>query len=175
MIQYFWLDSEKYQGYPLVFSYITDKIYQVHGSEMGFWLEEKELERPIRKEFTDDLFSEWLEEPVALGAFEESRLIGVIEGSIEQWHQVFRISNLLVDRTYRQNGIGSELMRRMVTHAAGITGCRGVILETQSCNFPAICFYRKQGFLLNRIDIREYSNEDMQRDEVRLDFFLPLC
>lgn len=174
MIQYSWLDSEKYHGHPLNFAYVTEKIYQVHGSEMGFQLEEKALESPIQKEFTDHLFSEWLEEPVALGAFKEDRLIGVIEGSIERWHQVFRISNLLVDRAYRKNGIGSELMRKMVTHAAGITGCRGVILETQSCNYPAICFYRRQGFLLNRIDIREYSNEDIQRGEVRLDFFLPL-
>lgn len=51
---------------------------------------------------------------------------------------------------------------------------RGVILETQTCNYPAICFYRKNGFRLSRIDIREYSNEDIEKREARIDLFLPL-
>lgn len=174
MLQYTWLNSEEYRGYSLNFAYVTDRIYQVHGSETGFRLEEKKLNHPLQKGFTDHLFSEWLEAPVALGAFEEDHLIGVIEGSMESWHQVFRVSNLLVDAAYRQKGIGSALMRRMVAHAAEIDGCRGVVLETQSCNYPAICFYRRQGFLLSRIDVREYSNHDIERGEVRLDFFLPM-
>ena len=74
---------------------------------------------------------------------------------------------------YRGKGIGRELMKRMLEYARNVSNCRGVILETQSCNYPAISFYRKQGFALTRIDLREYSNEDLQRNEVRLDFFLP--
>ena len=174
VLRYAWLDPERYRGHSLDFSYVTDRIYQVHASERGFLLEEKQLEHPVQKKFTDHLFSQWLEDPVALGAFEGERLVGVIEGSMEEWHQMFRVSNLLVDRAYRRTGVGGELMGQMVAHAAQINGCRGVILETQSCNYPAIRFYRKQGFLLNRIDIREYSNEDIERNEVRLDFFMPL-
>ena len=168
-----WLSREKYQDYPLKFHYTTDRYYHVCADEMGFRLELRSFPTPVKKSFEDELFSSWLEDPVALGAFDGENLVGVVEGSIEGWHQVFRISNLLVRESYRNGGTGSALIRHMIDHARSIPDCRGVILETQSCNYPAISFYRKHGFLLNRIDLREYSNQDIQQCEVRLDFFLP--
>ena len=172
-VQYIWLEKEKYKDHPLNFVYHTQRYYDVITSEMGMVLEERKFPEIVEKHFTDHLFSDWLEAPAALGAFDGERLVGVIEGSIEDWHNVFRISNILVMEPYRGKGVGRELMRRMLDHARQIPDCRGVILETQSCNYPAISFYRRQGFVLDRIDLREYSNEDIQRKEVRLDFFLP--
>lgn len=172
-IRYIWLDRKEYEGYELVFSYRTDRYYHVNATDWGLTLEERKFLTVREKMFTDDLFSDWLEEPVALGAFDGDALVGVIEGSIECWHNVFRISNILTKELYRGKGIGRELMKRMLKYARSIPGCRGAILETQSCNYPAVSFYRKQGFALTRIDLREYSNEDIQRNEVRLDFFLP--
>ena len=167
------LQKSEYDGYRLDFSYTTDRCYDVIASPWGMRLEETMLPHPVEKRFEDHLFAQWLEDPVALGAFRDGELVGVIEGSLETWHDVFRISNLLVQESCRGCGIGGELMRRMLEHAREIPNCRGVILETQSCNYPAICFYRSHGFSLSRIDLREYSNEDIQRKEVRLDFFLP--
>lgn len=172
-MQYIWLEKEKYEGYQLDFLYHTDRYYHVSTSDMGMTLEERQFSETVEKHFTDHLFSDWLEAPIALGAFDGERLAGVIEGSVEGWHDVFRISNILVAQPYRGKGIGGELMGRMLDHARHIPNCRGVVLETQSCNYPAISFYRGQGFALSRIDLREYSNEDVQRKEVRLDFFLP--
>ena len=172
-IQYIWLDRKKYEGYELVFSYCTDRYYHVNAADWGMTLEERKFPTVQEKQFTDDLFGDWLEEPVALGAFDGDALVGVIEGSTERWHNVFRISNILTMEPYRGKGIGRELMKRMLEYARNVSNCRGVILETQSSNYPAISFYRKQGFALTRIDLREYSNEDLQRNEVRLDFFLP--
>lgn len=173
-LRFSWLSPDIYKGYLLEFHYTTEHYFHVNATETGLNLEERRFPQPVEKKFTDRLFEPWLEKPVALGAFDEELLVGVIEGSIETWHHVFRISNLLIQSSYRHRGIGRELMQRMVHYAARIPECRGVILETQSCNYPAICFYRSQGFLLNRIDVREYSNEDIQRNEVRLDFYLPL-
>lgn len=172
-IKYSWLSKKEYKGFGLDFTYHTDRYYHVNTSDMGMVLEEQKFLETMEKHFTDHLFSDWLEDPVALGAFDGERLAGVIEGSIEDWHDVFRISNILVMEPYRGMGIGRELIRRILDHAMEIPNCRGAILETQSCNYPAITFYRRQGFILNRIDLREYSNEDVQRKEVRLDFFLP--
>ena len=172
-MKYSWLSKEEYEGYQLNFTYHTDRYYHVNTSEMGMVLEERKFPEPVEKHFTDSLFSEWLEEPVALGAFDGVTLVGVIEGSMEQWHKVFRVSNILVMESYRGQGLGKELMQQMLEYARAIPDCRGAMLETQSCNYPAISFYRRQGFQLNRIDLREYSNEDVQRKEVRLDFFLP--
>lgn len=172
-MQYIWLKEEKYKGYQLDFTYHTDRYYHVSASAVGMALEERLFPETVEKRFTDHLFSDWLEEPIALGAFDGEVLAGVIEGSMEGWHDVFRISNILVAQPYRGMGIGKELMGRMLDHARRIPNCRGAILETQSCNYPAISFYRGQGFVLSRIDLREYSNEDVQRNEVRLDFYLP--
>ena len=172
-ICYRWLDRDVYKGYSLNFTYETDRYYDVIAAESGISLEEKRFLQPVQKQFTDHLFSDWLEDPVAMGAFDDDLFVGVIEGSLETWHNVFRISNILVLGPYRSKHIGKSLMEKMLKFAHGIDQCRGVILETQSCNYPAITFYKKQGFLLNRIDLREYSNEDIQRKEVRLDFFLP--
>ena len=172
-IQYSWLEKKEYEGYQLNFTYHTDRYYHVSASNMEMVLEERGFPETTEKSFTDYLFSKWLEAPVALGAFDGEILAGVIEGSMEEWHKVFRISNILVMPPYRGVGIGKELMHRMLEYARAIPDCRGAILETQSCNYPAISFYRRQGFGLSCIDLREYSNEDVQRKEVRLDFFLP--
>jgi ribosomal protein S18 acetylase RimI-like enzyme len=51
---------------------------------------------------------------------------------------------------------------------------RMLVLETQSCNASAIEFYIKQGFDLIGFDLAAYSNEDVKRREVRLEFGLPL-
>lgn len=172
-LRYRWLDRETYEGYLLCFTYKTGSYYRVNATQWGMNLEKCDFPQAIEKKFTDHLFSEWLENPIALGVFEGETLAGVIEGSMEVWHDVFRISNLLVMGPYRRCGLGRELMRRMLEHARKIPNCRGAILETQSCNYPAISFYCEQGFQLSRIDLREYSNDDIQRKEVRLDFFLP--
>ena len=49
-------------------------------------------------------------------------------------------------------------------------GRRAIILETQSCNTAAIAFYRRQGFQLIGYDTCCYTNNDVQRREVRFNF-----
>ena len=172
-MEFRWLSPEEYRGYPLRFRYVTDRIYEVDCRENGFLLTLAPLAAPTEKSFTDELFAPWLEEPVALGAFQGDTLAGVAEGSREAWHDVFRVSNILVEEPFRRRGLGGALLERMVAHARTLPGCRGVILETQTCNYPAICFYQKHGFSLSRIDIREYSNQDIQNREARIDLFRP--
>lgn len=46
---------------------------------------------------------------------------------------------------------------------------REIILETQSCNYKAIEFYIKNGFIINGIDLSCYSNDDIKKKEVRLE------
>jgi ribosomal protein S18 acetylase RimI-like enzyme len=53
-------------------------------------------------------------------------------------------------------------------------GARMLVLETQSCNVPAINFYLKFGFKLIGFDVAAYSNKDVERKEVRLEFGLKL-
>ena len=61
----------------------------------------------------------------------------------------------------------------MIQHAVDVakdTGVRMLVLETQSCNLPAIDFYLKHGFELLGLDTAAYSNADVAKGEVRLEF-----
>ncbi len=53
-------------------------------------------------------------------------------------------------------------------------GARMLVLETQSCNTKAIQFYLKQGYELIGFDTTAYSNEDIEKNEVRLEMGLRL-
>lgn len=46
------------------------------------------------------------------------------------------------------------------------------MLETQTCNVPAITLYEQLGFALCRIDLCEYTNDDVRNREARIDLFL---
>lgn len=84
-----------------------------------------------------------------------------------------RVWEFLVKKEFRRRGIGAALMKHAV-EVAKQKGARMLVLETQSCDVPAIGFYLKQGFDLVGFDLAAYSNEDIERKEVRLEFGLPL-
>ncbi len=84
-----------------------------------------------------------------------------------------RVWEFLVKEEFRRMGIGDMLMG-LAAKAAKEKGARMLVLETQSCNVPAIAFYLKQGFDLIGFDSAAYSNEDVKRQEVRLEMGLPL-
>jgi len=54
------------------------------------------------------------------------------------------------------------------------SGARMAVLETQTCNERAIAFYRKMGFEIIGFDLYEYTNQDPERHEVRLEMGLKL-
>lgn len=164
-----WLPREEYKGFALHVSYTTQRVYDVVCQENGFFLRSRDLPAPEERGFADTLFGDWLEDPVALGAFDGETLLGLAEGSVESWNGLFRLSNILVFPEYRGRGVGAQLLEAMVRRAQSLENCRGVILETQSCNAPAIEFYKKHGFVLCRIDLYAYSNADVENGEVRVD------
>lgn len=89
---------------------------------------------PTERSFDDVFFGEWLEDPIAFGAFEGDKLIGYVEGSMEGWNNRFRLSNICVlDFSERSRGVGTALMKP-IERAAEDAGARMLILETQSCN-----------------------------------------
>lgn len=169
------LDREKYKGYKFKAQYITDKYYDVEVLENGFILNLKSFTQgEVKREFEDELFSEWLEEPIAFGIVKNNEPIAFIEGSVEEWHKLFRISNIYVSEKYRRKGIADKLMEKMIQHAKSLANIRGIILETQTCNYGAIQLYKKHGFKLTRIDLNEYSNTDVEDKAVRIDLLLKI-
>ena len=165
------LNKETYAGKKFTVRYQTNGYYDIQASEGGFQMKYVSFASPVEKSFDDDdvFFSEWLEDPVAFGAFEDRKLIGFVEGSLESWNNRFRISNICIfDHTKRSCGIGTMLMDAIQKTAAS-SGARMIVLETQSCNENAITFYKKNGFSIIGFDLYAYSNTDPARHEVRIE------
>ena len=163
------LEKVQYAGKGFTACYRTNGYYDICASASGFQILYRPFETPVERSFDDVFFGEWLEAPVAFGAFEQDRLLGFVEGSMESWNNRFRISNLCVfDRLKRGRGLGTMLMAR-ITETARALEARMLVLETQSCNEAAIAFYRKNGFSIIGFDLYAYSNTDPERHEVRIE------
>ena len=163
------LDKATYSGKKFTARYWTKGYYDIRPADCGFCIEYMPFETEVPKSFEDEFFGEWLDEPVAYGAFEGEKLLGYVEGAPENWNRRFRISNLCVfDDSARRRGIGSALMQTILAEAVQ-AGARMAVLETQSCNENAIAFYRKNGFEIIGFVLYAYSNTDSERHEVRLE------
>lgn len=163
------LDKQSYAGKEFVVRYTTNGYYDIERNDSGFQINYKSFDTPVEKSFADHFFSEWLEDPVAYGAFEDGELIGIVEGTPEAWNNRYRISNICIfDDTRRHCGIGAKLMDTILDEAKK-SGARMAVLETQTCNENAIAFYQKNGFEIIGFDLYSYSNSDPDRCEVRIE------
>jgi streptothricin acetyltransferase len=95
------------------------------------------------------------------------RLVALLDVERERWHHAARLWNIHIDRTYRRQGLGRELVNRAVAWARE-QGLRGLVLETQTNNLPACRFYQSLGFKLCGLDDHFYSNDDIRVNEVAI-------
>lgn len=86
--------------------------------------------------------------------------------TFDDWNKRTRINQLLVEPEFRYQGHGKAL-KRHAEKVARNDGTRAIILETQICNLPAISFYQSYGYQMIGCDIMCYSNQDIERAEVR--------
>lgn len=163
------LDKEIYSGKSFTLHYKTKGYYDIKSTTTGFDITYKTFEEPKEMSFSDVFFGDWLDNPKAWGAFESGQLLGYVEGTLENWNNRYRISNICIfDNGMRNNGIGTLLMKSIISEAVK-SGARMVVLETQTCNENAISFYRKNGFEIIGFDLYAYSNTDQERNEIRIE------
>ena len=170
-LQIYQLDRQAYAQHKLVFRYTTKSYYEVYRAPdqiFSFQLVRQELEEEVEKEFEGILFAEYLEEPSVYGLSAGNQIVGFLEIARESWHNRLRITELLVETEFRGQGYGSKLIDK-AKDIMRTEGYRELVLETQSCNTPAIDFYLKNGFIVNGLDLSCYSNEDIEKKEVRLE------
>ncbi len=171
------LFKQKLTFSELKFRYSTREYYAVtflrkkDGWEIKLVLEA--LPKPTEKQFEGGLFQDFVDEPRVFAAELEDKEAGWIELGFQKWNNRMRIWELLVEEGFRRKGIGTLL----VDHAVKLSKkrkARMLVVETQSCNVPAINFYLKHGFELIGFDVAAYSNEDIEIKEVRLEFGLKI-
>ncbi len=160
------LKKEEYAGKRFTVRYVTNGYLDISVAEEGFRMRYVPFEKPVERAFDDAFFGEWLEDPIAFGAFEDGKPTGFVEGSIKSWNNRFRISNICVfDSDNRRSGVGTALIKRIEETAKSL-GARMMVLETQSCNENAIVFYRKRGFDIIGFDLYAYFDNDPERLKV---------
>ncbi len=175
------LPKEQWKNVPIPMRYTTEQYYDVKiQRDSGCFhidLRKEKLTNPISHypeeyDFPDKLYQEHWEKAYAWGIVEEiegkQELAACIETCPEDWSNRLMVTELWVHEKLRRKGIGHALME-IAKQQANLEHRRAIILETQSCNVPAISFYLKEGFELIGFDSCCYSNNDIDRKEVRLD------
>jgi ribosomal protein S18 acetylase RimI-like enzyme len=162
----------------LHYRYLTPACYDlsIH-HETDSWRIELTLKtfmEPLERVSDSRFYEEFVEEPRAFAAELDGKQVGWIELGYHKWNNRMRIWEILVREEYRRRDIGTLLMDYAVKIAKE-KGARALVLETQSCNAPAITFYLKYGFELIGFDSTAYSNDDIQKKEVRLEMGLRLA
>jgi streptothricin acetyltransferase len=94
-------------------------------------------------------------------------LVGVVDVKRENWREAGFVWNIAVDRAYRGQGIGYELMKRVIEWGQR-KRLRAIVLETQTNNWPACRFYQRFGFQISGIDDHYYTNRDVEKKDVAL-------
>jgi len=136
-------------------------------------LELTPLDSPYVKRWEQSDEEEWaryqqfLAEGYSLGANEGEDLVGFALNEPRRWNNTLWIWEFHVAESHRRKGIGRQLMEAVVEKARQ-DGFRGVGLETQSTNIPAISFYRAVGFEIDALDLSLYTNTDAIDGEVAI-------
>ena len=163
------LDYKKYKGKKYQAEILSDRYLSIEPKSEGFDIKWVRSEEPLKRTIDEDMLSDWLEDPVAYGAFEDDQLIGMVEGFLEKWNNRFRIANICVfDEANRRSSVGTKLMETILKDAEK-SGARMVVLETQTFNFKAISFYIKHGFEIIGFDRYAYSNRGPEEHNMRVE------
>lgn len=158
------------KGKKAVLQYTSDCYYQVkvmdttQGWRVDLVLEK--LTTPFVKTLETDVFSEYKENLQVRIVKKQGKEIGLISFNHQSWNNCTRVWDLYIEPAFQRGGVGSQLMR-IANDQAKKWGARALVVETQTSNVKAINFYRKHKFFLVGLDLISYSNEDIDKKEVR--------
>ena len=168
--------EEDYPNNKIVpFTYTSEYYYDIEvvkkdrNKGWNFNLEKKEFKEPFTKYLKEKVFEPHKKNAeYYLAANDSGEEIGLLVIGKQSWNNLLRIWDIYIIEDWQQKGIGTKLLQ-FTEKRAKILKIRGIILESQSSNFPAIQFYLKFGFELTGLDLVAYSNTDREKNEVRLE------
>ncbi|MCC5893903.1 MAG: GNAT family N-acetyltransferase [Alkalibacterium sp.] len=172
------LPENKWRGTVLPLSYTTNEVYDVSFEKKAdgydITIQKNDLKETVthsslQDDGSDRLYADDVEKGYAWGILIEEKLVAAIETAPETWSNRLRITELWVADAFQNQGIGHALIE-IAKEQARHERRRAIILETQSSNVNAIDFHHHEGFSLTGLDVCSYTNEDIDRKEVRLEF-----
>ncbi len=163
------LSKEECRGKEYSTEIHSDRYLSIDPGDEGFMMKWMDSGTDLKMSIKDSLFQDWLENPIAYGAFESGRMLGFVEGFYEKWNNRFRISNICIfDEADRRSGTGTILLEKIMADAVN-SGARMAVFETQSFNSKAISFYQKNGFEIIGFDRYAYSNKGPEEHNMRIE------
>jgi len=157
--------------------YSTSHYYDVSVCrESESWrieLTRKAFDEGLDRNYHARLFEGHIEAPRVFAVVLGNKQVGWIELGYDRWNNRMRVWELLVEEEFRKRGIGTLLMNHAV-ETAKARGVRMLVLGTQTNNATAISFYLNFGFEFVGFDTTAYSNEDIEKNEARLELGLRL-
>ena len=172
------LPKERWKGTVVPLTTRSDSYYDFNMSPLNFEgctvslvrkaAENEIVHTPDEHDFPDRLYRDYWENAEAYGVVSDAgEMLACIEVCPEEWSNRLIVTELWVSDALRGKGIGGKLMDK-AKEIAVQQKRRAIILETQSCNTNAIGFYLHQGFELIGFDTCCYTNDDVERREVRI-------
>jgi ribosomal protein S18 acetylase RimI-like enzyme len=177
-----WVALDEVRRLPrLPSGYATDCVLRLsrHDDGLAWNLREVGLATPLVTRYDRGSAEEWLEsyldeggtDGLAFLVAEESGVaVGLLACRRVEWNRTLWLLDIRVQESRRRGGVGSSLMRELKEYARTID-VRGVLVETQTTNMPAIRFYQRHGFAICGFNDHLYSNDDLQHQEVALYLF----
>jgi ribosomal protein S18 acetylase RimI-like enzyme len=136
--------------------YSTKKYYKLNNiikeNKITFELELKEFEEEKFTNFNyiqdSDLihYKKYFNEGYSLGCFIDDDLIGFLFSKVEEWNNSLKIMEIHIKPEQKGNGIGTKMLNFLEKIVIEKKFIRSILIETQVNNYPAISFYKKNGY-----------------------------
>jgi len=156
-------------------SYLTEHVWQMDlqegksGATINF--RTVRLPRPVHVKYPRDrqsLLADWHQRDCFLVATPDETeqqdqvrpIVGYLTMGASEWHSTGWVADLVVAPEYRRRSVASQLLQ-VGKEWAREAGLRRLIVETQTKNFPAMCFLERHGFSFCGYNDRYYANQDI--------------
>jgi ribosomal protein S18 acetylase RimI-like enzyme len=131
----------------------------------------KTYDRGDPKEWLDPYFHEIPREKTRYLGFQgDTEIDGLLSYAEVEWNNTLWLFDIRVREERRRRGAGSAMLADLQARAREEM-VRGITVETQINNVPAIDFYRKHGFEISGFNDHLYENDDLDRQDVGLFLF----
>jgi RimJ/RimL family protein N-acetyltransferase len=162
------IDGERLADFDASFS--TEYIYRVTVDKMSVEITEEKLDVPFQKTYPFDLIKKDIDgADYAVVAEIDKIIAGFASVKYEEWNNRACLTGIFVVAESKGKGVGHALAEA-AKNFAKTKSARCLWAETQNVNYPAIQFYRKNGFEFCGFDNALYNPADVSPEETAFYF-----